>query len=324
MSSPSWVEQFEAQGFCVHDGLVLPSELKSLQEAAARATARAREGKWQHGIRTAASPFPPYEQDPTKDVWAVHMLCHPDMGEPVFLDWYGSDAVRAACAALLHVQPGEMQMEHINFLCNPQKQSFGLPWHRDIIPNSAFPEEELAGLKSTCAAVVQWNTALVEDRCLLVVPGSHLRQRTEEERRASVPGPDLANGGMGKLPNEVRVVLQPGETVFYHPDLLHRAEYDHTVLRQTLHCSIGVGIGDVGVKRAAGLSFVLGREKMKSLTGAKFIDSLSGRPALKEMHRLLMLSLDKAKEQGLVPATDEEDPRNQAFKDLVDTAQQQE
>jgi hypothetical protein len=71
------------------------------------------------------------------------------MGEPVFLDWYGSDAVRAACAALLHVQPGEMQMEHINFLCNPQKQSFGLLWHRDIIPKSASPEEELAGLKST-------------------------------------------------------------------------------------------------------------------------------------------------------------------------------
>ena len=51
----------------------------------------------------------------------------------------------------------------------------------------AGAQEELQTLAKPCYAT-QWNAALYEDACLLVVPGSHRRARTAEERKVTLEG----------------------------------------------------------------------------------------------------------------------------------------
>lgn len=49
----------------------------------------------------------------------------------------------------------------------------------------AIPEEELQELNKPCFAT-QWNAALYDDACLIVVPGSHRRARTPDEKRVNL------------------------------------------------------------------------------------------------------------------------------------------
>lgn len=100
--------------------------------------------------------------------------------------------------------------ELCNMLVNPIHTAFSLSWHRDAIPEDATEEEEARMLKIPNFGT-QWNTALVDDECLEVVPGSHSRVRTEAERRGEIQG--------------IKVVLKAGDTVFYDHNILHRAVY---------------------------------------------------------------------------------------------------
>ena len=79
----------------------------------------------------------------------------------------------------------------------------------------------------------QWNTALYDDDCLLVVPGSHKRPRTAEEQSLMLGNP------RDDLPGQKVVRLKAGETVFYDNNILHRAVYPTEPIRQTLHACMG-------------------------------------------------------------------------------------
>ena len=61
----------------------------------------------------------------------------------------------------------------------------------------ASAEEELLELHKPCYAT-QWNAALYDDECLLVVPGSHRRARTENEKRINLEGD--RRGSMPRYP----------------------------------------------------------------------------------------------------------------------------
>lgn len=63
-----------------------------------------------------------------------------------------------------------------------------------VLRPEAAPEEELQELMKPNFAT-QWNAALYDDDCLLVVPGSHRRVRTPEEKRVC-----LAGDGRGVMP----------------------------------------------------------------------------------------------------------------------------
>lgn len=117
-------------------------------------------------------------------------------------------------------------------MINPEKSAFSLNWHRDSIPAEATIDEELEGLKVSSFGT-QWNTALYDDSCLIVVPGSHKRPRTEQERAVTLDNPK------GPMPGEMKVNLKAGQTVFYHNNILHRGSYGTSPRRQTLHASMG-------------------------------------------------------------------------------------
>jgi len=226
---------YDSQGYVVVPDLIPPTLLPALCAASDRVTAKTRTGAWPHR-RTVGKQFPPFDDDDALDVWGVQHVMHPALGEPVFAQWYTSDGVREAAAALLGCQADALQMELFNLLVNPSKRDFALRWHRDDVRETATAEEERIALAAWSHGV-QWNTALYEDACLYLVPGSHTVPRTEAQRAHSTtlapPQDPLA------MPGAIRLVLQPCETVFYNSNVLHCATYDAAQQRATLHATMG-------------------------------------------------------------------------------------
>ncbi|KAL2260063.1 hypothetical protein VTK26DRAFT_6048 [Humicola hyalothermophila] len=257
-----------AQGYVIIRSLLSPDELATLRAAASNITSVARQGRWPH-VRTVGKQFPPWDASlvpHTTGIWGVQHLLHPDLPVSVedraaFVRCYFDGRVlgvvaelvggAAAAAAARQQKDGEdgkekkkeeeeggddgLVMELMNMLVRPcGGKDFALRWHRDDIPASASPEEELArlGARDGSGYVhAQWNLPLYDDESLIVVPGSHARARTEVERAAD-PYAD-------ELPGMVKVALKAGDIVFYDNNILHRGVYDGSKERMTLHGSVG-------------------------------------------------------------------------------------
>ena len=148
--------------------------------------------------------------------------------------------------------------------------------------------------------------ALYTDSCFIFVPGSHIRPRTAVEREVTLIRP------YDPLPSQVVLTLEAGQTVFYNPNLLHRAVYNPKIRRATLHCAVGAPENGA-VVRAAGIVHVLGYKRISWITDPAFRDSLPN-GGLRIMHANLLDSLQKAERQGLIVKSPDEDERVQAYK----------
>jgi hypothetical protein len=175
-------------------------------------------------------------------------------GREEFAKFYFSDKVLDIVEDLLGVkstcniegssekeEEEHLVMELLNLLVAPEQKDFELRWHRDDIPSTVTPEEELRLLKSKSPhgrqSHAQYNLALCPDTSLVVIPGSHRRIRTETERNAD---PYEA-----ELPSQITVKLEPGDAVFYDSNILHRGVYKPKPeggeeTRLTLHGSVGL------------------------------------------------------------------------------------
>jgi hypothetical protein len=58
--------------------------------------------------RFVGTPFPPWNEG--TDVWGVQHLLNPELGEPIFAEWYGSEEMINAVCELLEVKPNELQL----------------------------------------------------------------------------------------------------------------------------------------------------------------------------------------------------------------------
>jgi len=146
-----------------------------------------------------------------------------------FVAAYFSDAIIDVVKQLLQCEDADLVMELFNLLVRPEER-FELRWHRDDVSAEATAQEEMQRLGRP-AWHAQWNLALYEDESLMVVPGSHVRARTDVER--------TADPWEKHLPGQVVVRLQPGDAVFYDNNILHRGVYDPERERATLHGSMG-------------------------------------------------------------------------------------
>lgn len=232
--SVSNLEALNRDGFVLIPSLLSPTQIRDLREACSRTVSLAREGKWPH-VRTLPKQFPPWNipkgANPAADgIWGVQFLMHPSLPEhPTFTQEYFSDAVLDIVKELLQCDDEKLVMELFNLLIRPDRD-FELRWHRDSIPPEATAEEEMERLKEP-AWHAQWNMALYNDASLIVVPGSHLRARTEVERNA--------DPFEKEIPGQLVVKMQAGDVVFYNNNILHRGVYDSSVERMTLHGCMG-------------------------------------------------------------------------------------
>jgi len=154
---------------------------------------------------------------------------HPSLPHAqTFVKSYFSSAIIGIIKELLQCSDDELVLELYNLLVRPDRD-FELSWHRDDIPPTATAEEELERLQQP-AWSAQWNLALYDDQSLIVVPGSHVRARTEQERNVDK---------YGKVDGEIRVQQKAGDVVFYNNNIFHRGAYKADVERMTLHGSMG-------------------------------------------------------------------------------------
>ncbi|KAI0836390.1 phytanoyl-CoA dioxygenase [Hypoxylon sp. FL0890] len=225
--------QLEKDGFVVLRSLLNAEQAQQLRDAAERTTQLATSGSWPH-VRTVGKQFPPWTWSPGVGIWGVQHLLNPSLPDSqIFTASYFSDEILDVAKDLLgSCSDDELVMELYNLLVRPSDGAdFELRWHRDDIPASASAEEELERLNEP-AWHAQWNLALCDgDESLIVVPGSHARARTEEERAAD---PFESN-----MPNQLVVRLDAGDVVFYNNNILHRGRYDGNRERLSLHGSVG-------------------------------------------------------------------------------------
>ncbi|OGG48975.1 MAG: hypothetical protein A3F84_08205 [Candidatus Handelsmanbacteria bacterium RIFCSPLOWO2_12_FULL_64_10] len=225
MLTPSQLQQFKDQGYAIVEDAVPGGMLGPLRGATDRVTERTRRGEWPHKRKAGED-----------DIWGVSHLLHPDLGEPVFADYVASPVVIDVVGDLLGLKEGErsarLQLELVNMLVNPAKRDFEIGWHRDLIREDLPPEEELAELRRLQHGV-QWNTALYDEACLFIVPASHLRPKTPEERDV------VFNRSKDPMPGQMAVALRAGQGVYYNSNLLHRGIYSASQRRETLHCCMG-------------------------------------------------------------------------------------
>ncbi|KAH8892100.1 phytanoyl-CoA dioxygenase family protein [Thozetella sp. PMI_491] len=234
MTATKLLDQLNRDGFVIVRSAISPEELSKLRAATAQATSIARSGEWP-SVRTLPKQFPPWPKNSPEVVkehglWGVQGMMHPDMpANSAFVQMYFSDAVIGPTKELLQCDDSELVMELFNLLIRPDRD-FELRWHRDDIPATATPEEELERLNQP-AYSAQWNLALYDDASLVVVPGSHKRARTEFERKA--------DPFEKEIPDQLIVELKPGDVVFYNNNILHRGVYNSNLERMTLHGSAG-------------------------------------------------------------------------------------
>ncbi|KAI7879189.1 hypothetical protein K492DRAFT_164067, partial [Lichtheimia hyalospora FSU 10163] len=233
-------QALKENGYVIVDGLIPTDMMEDLKAACDRVVDKARKGEWKHR-RLVGTQFPPWTEG--TDVWGVQHMMHPDLKETIFAQWLGSPKLLEAVCQLLGTSNENLQLELFNLLINPEESDFDLTWHRDAIPAATSPEEEETKLTIPHYGT-QWNTALYEDECLYVVPKSHRRVRTAEERDITLNDPKSHN-----MPGQLKVQLKPGYTVFYDNNILHRAAYFCSKKRATLHASMGTVEG--GHHRAA-------------------------------------------------------------------------
>ena len=266
-------DSLSKNGYVIIPSFLDPESVQHLRKTARSTIKFAQDGKWPH-LRTMPRQFPPWSSDPSAGIWGIQHLLHPDLPDSdVYASSYFNDTVIDAVKQIIQCPEDELVMELYNMLVGTEKD-FELRWHRDDIPATASVKEEEARLcgdhdESRSYSHAQWNIPLYEDSCLVVVPGSHRRARTESERAAD-PYQSVLDG--------MKVVeLKAGDAVFYDHNILHRGVYPGGKPRATLHGSIGKtgtdrarvilqhGVGDWIRRRSfSGLGDLSGRaESMK-------------------------------------------------------------
>ncbi len=299
------LQHYRDHGYIILDGLLAsdtssPLHLDSLRRLADTATQITRDGKWPHR-RIVGNAFPPFTQN-NRDSWGVQHIMNPQLDtaasasaasiSSVFQQFYASSPLLDVASLLIGCQVEAMQMELFNLLVNPASHRFALGWHRDDIRPDVSEQEEEQRLETPTYGV-QFNTALWDDDCLFIVPGTHRRLRTAAEvvaNNAKAPpavqvdsegevdktfGEDGAWNGVDP-PNTMRVRLKPGQTAFYSQRILHRASYLPTAKRATLHGCYGDASSGTGAAERARNVLQHGVEWMRD---AQFGDSLP--PVLK-------------------------------------------
>ncbi|CUM68221.1 uncharacterized protein PRCAT00005942001 [Priceomyces carsonii] len=227
-------DELSDQGFTIVRGFLTEEEIEKYKKAAEDVVKYARDGNWSQ-VRTRGKQFPPWPKDFNPDIWGVNGLLHPDLKEMSlpFQECYSSDKILDIACDILQTDKNGLCMELFNMLINPLTD-FELDWHRDYIKPEVSEQEEAEQLLENPFAGTQFNLALTSDKCLIVVPGSHKRVRTPEEREKT------SNDNRKEfISDQIVVELKPGDVVFYESNILHRATYSSKNLRLTLHGSYG-------------------------------------------------------------------------------------
>ncbi len=225
-------EEFATLGYTVFRGILPPALIEALRRECERGRSQARE---RHGAQ--AQRFQPVARF---DVDLTPFHAFRDLPE-----------LRAAIAGVLSPQHTYGDTEYIGVLVEPAELPWCTKWHRDWRDNA--PHLDLAEWEAVFLDrdyLNQSNCPLYEDHSLWVVPGSHLRGDTPEERALFPdrpnPPPDLNDRSpaereqaaltyVRRMPRATQVHLEAGDYCLYRSTLWHLGNYVPYCRRATLH-----------------------------------------------------------------------------------------
>ena len=206
MPTRQQAEQFERDGYFIADDAVEPGMFDDLAAAARRVKQKVRSGQ--------VDVFTHWATDEDTEPWAIRGLLAPEFGEPVFAEYLMSKPVMD----YVHYFIGtDLTMGSILIFTNPCHADYSFGWHRDWGKLERDPDydAEMAILRKPLTSW-RWHLATVDDDALQLVPGTHRRYRTAEERRCLLETRD------GDIPGQLSIPLKAGQTVFWSGNTIHR------------------------------------------------------------------------------------------------------
>lgn len=118
-------------------------------------------------------------------------------------------------------------MYSITLYHNPHGESHDGQWHKDKGLEVDDPRDEITGRG------VQIQIALLPTEDVQYVPGSHLRDYTDAERRIIVDD-NGRNSRSHDMPGAITAKLDPGDAIIFHATGIHRGRYHVDKPRRTL------------------------------------------------------------------------------------------
>jgi hypothetical protein len=225
-------EEYITDGFTILRGIIPTTLLGDLRRETdlAREIARARNGPQAQRLQ----PVYAYE----------------GLNSKPFRDFLDLPGMRATVAGVLG--PDHRQSDIMGVLLEPTRDAWCTHWHRDWGYNAAHVDLDAFFKAVTNPRMFnQLNAALYDDHSLWVVPGSHDRTDTAQERAAFAsippPGPTLRDDMSAvereltcleytrRMPGAVPVALFAGDVAFYRACQWHIGNYIPYTRRATLH-----------------------------------------------------------------------------------------
>jgi ectoine hydroxylase-related dioxygenase (phytanoyl-CoA dioxygenase family) len=227
MLSSDDVAQFKRDGYFIDRAVFDAETLEALRALARQVQQKTRQilppgTRFWYGNTEDRSTIP--ETLKPLATWGVNEITRPFLFEPGLVDVFAHPRVHQAMHALLGSEP---RAWGIKILWTPKVVGYNLGWHRDI-PATYW---EVIHHKPEAQDHVQFNAALNEDDCFLVVPGSHRRPLTDAERDA------IQNDKTRDLPGAVTASLEAGDILYMDAHTLHRGRSRVEGDRLTLHYS---------------------------------------------------------------------------------------
>ena len=211
-------QSFDELGYFITPDAVDPALVDEMRNAARRIKDKVRSG--------AVDIYTDYHSP--GDPYHIVGLLSPRFEEPIFAQYMGSKPLLDYVFSQIGT---DLRLGNLSIFTNPQKAPFICPCHRDDgLRYDQEEEPEIAYLRHP-RTVCRWELALVDDRALSLVPGSHRRYRTPEEIETTKQGLDKG------LPGDKVIELKAGETIFWNGDALHRAVHEPDRERLTLSAS---------------------------------------------------------------------------------------
>ena len=217
MLTDSQREQFQTEGYFITDDAVDPEMRARLNGACERAREKVRSGEVDVFTHRTGDDGEP---------WAIRGLLAPEFDEPDFAEYLLSQPI------MQYVKPflgSDLKLGAVLIFTNPEDDDYGFGWHRDFGQKNrdGTEEEELAILNEPMTSL-KWHLALADDSCLMIVPGSQKRYRTEHERES------LLNNRHEDIPGQMRIELKAGQTAFWSGHTIHRGIMKKDIYRLTL------------------------------------------------------------------------------------------
>ncbi|MDA0839442.1 MAG: phytanoyl-CoA dioxygenase family protein [Planctomycetota bacterium] len=218
MITAEHLDQYRQEGYFIVDDLIPKEMFEELYAACRRVKDKVRAGEVDVYTHWAAEKSEP---------WCIRGLIAPEFKEPLFAE-YMLHKPFVDCAR--QMLGDEFRLGWIDLRTNPHHEDFPGGWHRDIGNKDPSLEEEMEILNQPVRDL-RWYLALIEDACLQIVPGSHHRNRTEEERECLVNSPN------SDLSGQKTIKLKPGQFGFWSGMTIHRGTMKKDVERLTLAAS---------------------------------------------------------------------------------------